>query len=189
MKSTQNNAMYFATRKEWRSWLDDNFDKEEEIWLIFPHKSSVKKRISYNDAVEEALCFGWIDSIVKKYDDQSSIQRFTPRRKGSKYSQPNKERLRWLLERDMIHPSLIETANMIVNEEFIFPGDIMDPIREDEIAWKNFQNFSDSYKRLKVAYVNDARKRPEEFNKRLKNLIKKTRDNKQFGFGGIEKYF
>ena len=89
----------------------------------------------------------------------------------------------------MIHPSLLETTNEVINEEFKFPKDIIDSIREDEIAWKNFQNFSDSYKRLKIAYVNDARKRPEEFNKRLKNLIKKTMENKQFGFGGIEKYF
>ena len=87
------------------------------------------------------------------------MQRFTPRRKGSTYSQPNKERLRWLLKRDMIHPYLLETTNEVINEEFKFPKDIIDTIRKDEIAWKNFQNFSDSYKRLKIAYVNDARKR------------------------------
>jgi uncharacterized protein YdeI (YjbR/CyaY-like superfamily) len=183
------NAIYFPTRSDWRTWLEENFEKEKEIWLILPHKSSGRKRIVYNDAVEEALCFGWIDSIVKKYDGESSMQRFSPRRKGSSYSQPNKERLRWLHERDLIHPSIIETVEEVLREEFVFPGDIIDALRKDETVWKNFRSFSGSYQRLKVAYVNDARKRPEEFDKRLMNLIDKTRENKQFGYGGIEKYF
>ena len=183
------NAIYFPTRSDWRKWLEDNFDKEKEIWLIFPHKSTGKRRIIYNDAVEEALCFGWIDSTVKKYDGESSMQRFSPRRPGSSYSQPNKERLRWLLERDLIHPSLMETVEEVLREEFEFPRDIMDALREDETVWKNFRSFSESYRRLRVKYVDDARKRPEEFEKRLRNLIEKTKENKQFGYGGIEKYF
>ncbi|MGA1820254.1 MAG: YdeI/OmpD-associated family protein [Thermoplasmatota archaeon] len=189
MEDDGNRAVYFATREEWRSWLEGNFDKEKEIWLIYPHRSSGRPRIVYNDAVEEALCFGWIDSTVKKYDHESSMQKFTPRSQGSSYSQPNKERLKWLLERNMVHPSLIDNVREVANEEFVFPDDIIDAIREDKAAWKNYQNFSESYKRLKVAYIDDARKRPEEFEKRLNNFIKKTRENKQFGYGGIEKYF
>ena len=189
MQDQEYNAIYFPTRSEWRKWLEENFEKEKEIWLIFPHRSSKRKRIVYNDAVEEALCFCWIDSTVKKFDDESTMQRFLPRRKGSSYSQPNRERLRWLLERDLIHPSLKETVGEVLGEKFVFPRDIMDALREDETVWNNFRNFSESYRRLKVAYVDDARKRPEEFEKRLCNLIKKTRENKQFGYGGIEKYF
>ena len=67
--------------------------------------------------------------------------------------------------------------------------DILDAIKADGVAWKNYQNFSDSYKRIRVAFIEGARKRPEEFQKRLNNFIKKTRENKQIGFGGIEKYY
>jgi len=189
MIDEQHNAIYFATRQEWRKWLEDNFDKEREIWLIYPNKSTGKLRIVYNDAVEEALCFGWIDSIIKKYDEDSSMQRFTPRRQGSTYSQPNKERLKWLLERNMVHPSLIDIVHEVIIEEFVFPDDIMDAMKRDETVWRHFNNFSESYKRMKVAYIDDARNRPEEFQKRLRNFIKRTRKNEQFGYGGIEKYF
>jgi uncharacterized protein YdeI (YjbR/CyaY-like superfamily) len=80
-------------RNEWREWLAANFDKEKEIWLISPSKQTGKPRIPYNDAVEEALSFGWIDSTIKTYDDHSSAQRYTPRNPRSSYSQANIERL------------------------------------------------------------------------------------------------
>ena len=69
---------YFENRKEWRKWLSDNFVTAREVWFVFPNKSSGKKSITYNDAVEEALCFGWIDSTIKSLDKQDKIQRFTP---------------------------------------------------------------------------------------------------------------
>ena len=69
------------------------------------------------------------------------------------------------------------------------PPDIIDKIKSDKIAWENYQEFSPSYKRIRVAYIDGARKRPEEFRKRLANFIAKTRKNKQIGFGGIEKYY
>ena len=80
---------YFKNRQEWRTWLADHFDKESEIWFVFPLNNSGKPALSYNDAVEEALCFGWIDSTVKKLDDHHKIQRFTPRNPKSSFSQAN----------------------------------------------------------------------------------------------------
>jgi uncharacterized protein YdeI (YjbR/CyaY-like superfamily) len=73
-------TVYFPDRNGWRKWLSENFDKEDEIWLLIPKKSSSEKRILYNDTVEEALCFGWIDSIQRPYDEHHTIQRFSPRR-------------------------------------------------------------------------------------------------------------
>ena len=73
------NIIYIIDRKKWRKWLEKNFKKEKEIWLVYPKKSSGKKRIPYNDAVEEALCFGWIDSTIKSFDKDKTIQRFSPR--------------------------------------------------------------------------------------------------------------
>jgi uncharacterized protein YdeI (YjbR/CyaY-like superfamily) len=182
-------TLYVDNRIDWRAWLEKNFDKEKEIWLIYPKKSSDKPRIQYNDAVEEALCFGWIDSTMKTLDKDSNAQRFTPRNPKSSYSQANKERLKWLLQKDRIHPSMIDTAKKILKEKFIFPQDTITAIKNDSEAWKNYNNFSDTYKRIRIAYIDAARKRPDEFEKRLKNFIEKTRENKQIGFGGIEKHY
>jgi uncharacterized protein YdeI (YjbR/CyaY-like superfamily) len=182
-------TLYVTHRKQWRTWLEKNFDIKDEIWLIFPHKMSAKRRISYNDAVEEALCFGWIDSTIKKFDAESSAQRFTPRNPKSSYSQPNKERLRWLLKENKIHPTVQDAAKKVLEKKFEFPSDIIRALKKDKKAWNNYQKYSPAYRRIRVAYIDAARNRPEEFNKRLSNFIEKTRQNKQLGFGGIEKYY
>ncbi len=182
-------TLYVVKRSEWRQWLEKNFEHEPEVWLVFPKKSSKRPRISYNDAVEEALCFGWIDSIIKSLDEQSSAQRFSPRKPNSNFSQTNIERLRWLLNNGLVHPSILSIARKIVKEKFVFPEDIIKAIKKDRKAWNNYQKFSDTYKRIRIAYIESARKRPEEFEKRLRNFIKKTKENKMIGFGGIEKYF
>ena len=182
-------TFYVTKREDWRTWLAKYFDKKQEIWLVFPHKSSGKPRIPYNDAVEEALCFGWIDSTVKKYDTESSAQRFSPRNPSSQFSQPNKERLRWLIKEKMLHPTMQDLTEKVLKEKFEFPSDILEAIKLDKKSWKNYQNFSSGYRRIRVAYIDAARKRPEEFQKRLANFLKMTRRNKQVGFGGIEKYY
>jgi uncharacterized protein YdeI (YjbR/CyaY-like superfamily) len=182
-------TLYVTNRKDWRKWLEKNFDKEKNVWLIYPNKASGKPRIVYNDAIEEALCFGWIDSIIRSYDKESSIQRFSPRNSKSNYSQQNKERIKWLLKHNLIHPSILENAKKVASEKFVFPKDIIDVVKKDKIAWKNYNAFSDTYKRIRIAYIHNAQKRPEEFKKRLNNFINKTRENKLIGFGGIEKYY
>jgi uncharacterized protein YdeI (YjbR/CyaY-like superfamily) len=187
--SDPNKFLRAATRAEWRRWLSENFDKENEVWLVIPKLSSGKDRIPYNDTVEEALCFGWIDSTGKRMDDEYTLQRFTPRRKGSPYSQPNIERLRWLPEKGLLHPSVEEQVKDLLDEEFEYPEDIIDELKKDPLVWKNYQAFSEPYKRIRVAYVDGARDRPDEFGKRLANFIEKTRLNKKFGYGGIEKYY
>lgn len=188
--TTENKIKYFENREDWRKWLTDNFETESEIWFVFPNKSSGEKSIIYNDAVEEALCFEWIDSTIKSLDEKHKIQHFTPRNPKSSYSQANKERLRWLLENEMIHPKFKDKIRNVLSVPFIFPNDIIDRLKEDRIVWRNYQQFFDSYKRIRIAYIEVARKRPEEFEKRLNNFINKTKENKIItGFGGIEKYY
>lgn len=181
--------LYVTDRKDWRSWLAKNFDKKNEIWLVYPKKSSGKPRMAYNDAVEEALCFGWIDSTVKKIDDKNSAQRFSPRNPKSPFSQANKERLRWLAKQKKLHPAMQDQAEKVLKEKFVFPPDIIEAIRADKEAWKIYRRFSPAYRRIRVTFIEGARKRPEEFKKRLAYFIKVTRHNKQIGFGGIEKYY
>lgn len=182
-------TLYVVDRKDLRDWLEKNFETASEVWLVYPKKATGKPCIVYNDAVEEALCFGWIDSIKKKLDDDNAVQRFSPRKAGSGFSQQNKERLRWLMENDLLHPSVFESAKQALAEEFVFPEDILAAIRANPQAWENYQNFSPAYRRIRVAYIESARKRPEEFEKRLVNFIKRTAQNKQIGYGGIDKYY
>ncbi len=131
--------------------------------------------LCYNDAVEEALWFGWIDSTVKALDNNNTIQRFTPRNPKCDYSQANKDRLQWLFDKKMIFPSLEEFVKHTINYKFLPHSDIIERIKKDKAAWENYQRFSDSYQRIRIAYINSARHRPVEFRKRLSNFIDKTR--------------
>ena len=98
---------------------------------MFPTKASGEKSLSYNDAVEEALCFGWIDGRAGTLDDLHQIRRFTPRRKGSGYSQPNIERLIWLDAHGLIHPKIRASVEEVIRAPFVFPEDILDAIRRE----------------------------------------------------------
>ena len=180
---------YTSDRKVWRQWLSSHFETENEVWLIYPMKGSNEESILYNDAVEETLCFGWIDSTIRHTDPLHRAQRFTPRNPKSSYSRPNIERLKWLNEQGLIHPKVKESLKETIEKEYVFPKDILKKIKKDPIAWENYQNFSEPYKRIRIAYIDAARKRPQEFEKRLNHFIKKTRENKLIiGYGGIEKY-
>jgi len=173
----------------WRAWLAENYDKEKEIWLVYPKKASGKPRILYNDAVEEALCFGWIDSTAKRVDENSYAQRFTPRNPKSPYSEANKQRLRDLVKQGLVIPSVKAAVEGILNEESAVPVDILEALKANKDAWENFQKFSPQYKRIRIAFIEGARNRPAEFKKRLNHFVKMTEKNKQFGFGGIEKHY
>ena len=182
-------TLHVTKRKDWRSWLSKHYKSEKEIWLVYYKKETGKPRISYNDAVEEALCFGWIDSTFKTLDKERTAQRFSPRKPKSGYSQANKERLRFLVKRGKVKKDVLKTLGDILNEEFMIPPDILKALKANQQAWKNFRKFSDSYQRIRIAYIDGARNRPEEFKKRLRYFIEMTEKNKQIGFGGIEKHY
>ena len=182
-------TLHVTNPKDWRNWLKKNYKTEKEIWLVYYKKGTGKPRIEYNDAVEEALCFGWIDSIVKTLDEERTVQRFSPRQLKAKYSQANIERLRSLAAQKKVIKEVAETLGDVLNEEFVIPTDILQAIKANDEAWKNFQKFSDSYKRIRIAFIDGARNRPEEFKKRLRYFIQMTEKNKMFGFGGINKHY
>lgn len=182
------NTLYVTDRQAWRQWLKDNYRIEKEIWLVYHRKHTGIPRIPYNDAVEEALCFGWIDSITGTIDQERYAQRFTPRNPRSKYSQTNKERLRRMIEMEKVMPEVLDSIGDQLEEEFIYPKDIETALQANQQAWENFQRYSGAYQRIRIAYIDSARKRPGEFEKRLNHLIKMTEQDKQFGFG-IEDYY
>ncbi len=181
-------TLYVTDRIAWHQWLLDNYHTATDIWLITYKKHTGKPSIPYNQAVEEALCFGWIDSIRKRVDDERLAQRFTPRKTGSSYSQTNLERLRRMLAQQRIMPEVLPAVREALAIPFQPPEDVLTELRADPVAWTNFQRYSGSYQRIRLAYIDSARKRPEEFEKRLNNFLKKTAQDKQYGYG-IEDYY
>lgn len=191
MEITQ--TLYVSTAEEWRQWLVENHRTAKDIWLMYPVKASGKQRIPYGDAVDEALCFGWIDSTAKRLDPETSLQRFSPRRKNSVLSEMNKERMRRLIAAGkMTNAGLESVKHHILNYsegmtevdfgEFKIPEDILTELKKDSVVWKNYNNFPGYYQRIRIAYIEEYRNTPDIFMRRLNYFIKKTKQNKRFGF-------
>lgn len=183
-------TLYIVHREEWRSWLKEHHNKAHEIWLVYFNKQSGKPRISYDDAVEEALCFGWIDSIIKKLDTHSSAQRFTPRRNNSALSVLNKIRVRNMIESGKMTEDGLQRINKHIHYAsdgnievipFVMPTDIITKLKRDPVLWRNFESFPDHYKQIRIGFIDGARERPDEFAKRLNYFIRMTRLNKRYG--------
>jgi uncharacterized protein YdeI (YjbR/CyaY-like superfamily) len=182
------NTLYVTTRKAWHQWLQKHYQSEKEVWLVFFKKHTGKPRISYNDSVEEALCFGWIDSTVKTIDHERFAQRSSPRNPRSPYSQSNRERLRDLMRQGKVAKEVREIVGDLAGEEFTVPPDILKAIKASKDSWKNFKGLSPSYIRIRIAFIDGARRRFREFQKRLDYFIRMTERNKLFGYGDIEMY-
>jgi len=181
-------TFYAADRDGWREWLAAHHRTEKEIWLVYPRKATGKPRISYGDAVEEALCFGWIDSTQKTLDDDHTAQRFTPRRPGAAYSQTNQERLRRLVAQGKVLPEVRESLGDLLHQPFRIAPDILRALKADEQAWSHLRRWPEAYLRIRVAFIEDKRDDPAEFDKRLRHLIDRSRQGKQYGFG-IESFY
>jgi uncharacterized protein YdeI (YjbR/CyaY-like superfamily) len=111
-------TFYAKNRKDWRRWLEKNHDSRDEIWLILYKKDSGIHGVNREDALEEALCFGWIDSVQKKHDENSSVQRFSPRRPNSNWSPAN----RLLVKRLIAHGQMTEAGLITLPEELKSPA-------------------------------------------------------------------
>jgi uncharacterized protein YdeI (YjbR/CyaY-like superfamily) len=183
------NILEATDSKDWRAWLAKHHKTETEIWLVFYKKGSGKPRISYNDAVMEALSYGWIDSTVKSLDSERFVQRFSKRKNTSGLSQMNKERIRTLIrQKKMTKAGLAAIAHVFDSEkdkpdEFTIPPDILQPLQENKQAWDNFQQLPAEYRRIRIAYI-ESRKRHslEQFQTSLQYFIKMTAQNKRIGF-------
>lgn len=182
-------TLYATNGKSWRSWLAKHYKREKEIWLIYFRKESGKPRISYNDAVEEALCYGWIDSIIKKIDQERFAQRFSVRKKTSTISQINKERVWDLIARKKMTKAGLVAIEHVFNpikeqpKRVVISASILESLKADKQVWVNFQKFPESYKRIRVAYLESQRQHGEEqYLRALRYFIKMTANNKRFGF-------
>ena len=174
-------TLYVMDGKAWRAWLRKNHKVRREVWLIYYKKASGKRRIPYGDAVEEALWYGWIDSTIKRVDNERSAHRFLPRRPRSFLSETNKERVRRLIQAKKMTRHGLAIIQVQFNQEFIFAEDIMASVKRDATAWKNYRAFPESYRRIRVGWIDAARHRPEIFQQRLRYFLKMTAQNKKFG--------
>lgn len=171
------------SRAAFRTWLTKNHEKRDEIWLVYYRKSSGKQRISYNDAVEEALCFGWIDSIAKPIDELRWAQRFSKRRKGSNLSPMNRVRVERLRKAKLMTPAGLEALRHELGNgrSKVVPADILKALKKDPDVWRNFRRFPETYRRIRVGWIEGARSRRAVFRTRLAFFLKKTKRNEMFG--------
>ena len=173
---------------EWRNWLAQNHDREQEVWLIYFKPSSGKTNIDYESSVEEALCFGWVDSIIQRINDEQYARKFSPRRMESKWSETNKRRvLKVIREGRMKEAGIAKVTFDVDNVDISKPKPKRPPVKMSENIetalrshselWEAFQNISPSYQRNYILWLSDAKK-PETFEKRLKILIDEVESGK-----------
>lgn len=168
-----------ANRAMWREWLDKNHKTLTEIWLLSDDRPE-EPTVKYLDAVEEAICFGWVDGIQKRFSTHELAQRFTPRKKKSNWTELNKERARRLIRLNLMTEAG-RTTLPEMNEEFIVAEDIIEVLQARASTWSNFLEFPDLYCRVRIGYIEETRKNPQEFERRLQNFVNKTANNKMFG--------
>jgi uncharacterized protein YdeI (YjbR/CyaY-like superfamily) len=166
-------------RTEWRNWLAQNHSTLTEIWVLSDDRPEYPT-VEYLDAVEEALCFGWIDGIAKRYSSHELAQRFTPRKRRSNWTELNKERARRLIRLGLMTEAGRATMPDL-EAEFIVAEDILAALRAEPEVWSNYQAFPDLYRRIRIGYIEEMRKNQSEFDRRLQNFLSKTAVNKMFG--------
>lgn len=175
-------TLQVTNRSDWRTWLEQNHDKATEIWLVYYKRHTGLLSISYEDAVEEALCFGWIDSIVRRIDDERYAQKFTPRSDKSQWSALNKRRVAKLIREGRMTPAGLakltyplpeahEQANPEEKrvEPVLSPG-LRSELMANEKAWAFFQQLAPSHRHNYIRWVMSA-KQDETRRRRLQEML------------------
>jgi uncharacterized protein YdeI (YjbR/CyaY-like superfamily) len=176
MSEIPHNSIHAKTRAEWRAWLEQYHTRREGVWLISYKKATGKPRLSYDESVEEALCFGWIDSKPNKIDDERSMLWFAPRKSGTGWSRLNKTRVERLMAQGLVQPAgliKMETAKqdgswtaLDAVEALEIPVDLAQALAAYETAKQNFEAFPRSAKRGILEWIASAKK-PETRMKRI----------------------
>ncbi|NDP27858.1 MAG: hypothetical protein GZ087_10605 [Flavobacterium sp.] len=179
---------YFKNAQEWREWLHENHATSTGICLIFYKVGSAMESMRWEEAVQVAICYGWIDSTVKKIDEERRKQVFSPRKDKSVWSKLNKTYIEKLLKENLIHESgLTKIAIAKQNgswisldsvEDLMIPEDLQLAFKHNEIAFTNYQNFSPSYRKSYLYWLNQS-KRQETRQNRIAEIIKFCSQNKK----------
>ena len=186
-------TVLLGDRAGWRAWLKQHHKTESEVWLIYYKKNSGHPRIPYDDAVEEALCFGWIDSLVQRIDDEKYAQKFTPRKMGSNWSYANKQRVGRLIQEGRMTKAGLDTISSslaigIKENRFLrdpkkhspVPPFVKKALMANPRARKHFNHLAPSYQRLYVRWITQAKKEETQM-RRLKEALGLLAQNKKLG--------
>jgi uncharacterized protein YdeI (YjbR/CyaY-like superfamily) len=174
------------SRQEWRKWLKEHYDQKSEIWLVFHKHHRGITPIGYNDAVEEAMCFGWIESIVRRLDDARYARKFTPRQAGSKWSTVNRRRYAGLKSRGLLAAPGLKRAPTSRSGDAprpsvsALPSYIEETLKTDPRAWQYFKQLAPSYRRAYIGWIESA-KREETKEKRLREALGLLATGKRLG--------
>ena len=173
--------LYITTREQLRCWYEQNHDSAPEM-AIACHKGKTERPgiIRYLDAVEEAICFGWIDSSTKSIDGVF-YQRFSPRRKSSEFSALNYARCKRLERLGLMTEAGRAAIPADINQRLLPKQDIIAALKADPLVWQNFQSFPPLYQQIRIWNVERRRRYPKEFESILHNLIEKTRKGQMYG--------
>ncbi len=191
LQQTAEFQLYLPNRSEWRKWLLENHDKEKGIWFIYYKKHTGKPSVSYDEAVEEALCFGWIDSTVKRIDDERYMQKFTPRNLNSEWSDLNIQRVKGLIKQglmtqagmDKISTEMLKrrksSPETIRKKEITVPLFMQKTMRAERV-WDRFDSLAPSHKRNYIGWIMEAKKEVTRI-RRLNVAISLLKKNQKLG--------
>ncbi len=173
--------LYFPDRKKWRKWIGNNHRSSNGVFLVYFKKHTGKPSIPYNDAVEEAICFGWIDSIVKRIDDERYMQKFTPRNPKSLWSETNRKRVGKMIEQGKMteagmekvrkakeNGKWFEAAN--TEKDFVLSDELSILLTTETEAKKVFDGLSRSNKRNYTQWIMSAKKQETQKRRFLKMI-------------------
>jgi uncharacterized protein YdeI (YjbR/CyaY-like superfamily) len=177
-------SLHVSSPRQWRKWLEQNNSKETEIWLEICKKGSTVSGISYEDALNEALCFGWIDGKMKSVNKDMYVLRFSPRRKNSIWSRANRKRAeRLMADGRMRKPGLAAIEQARANgrwssaysskEKAETPPDLERRLSQNPQARHNFQGMANSYQRMYIRWILDA-KRPKTRSRRIEEVVRRV---------------
>lgn len=183
-------TVYCPDLAAWHDWLARHYDSIREIWLLFPKKHTGKPCVTYSQALDEGLCYGWIDSLIKRVDDDWYARKFTPRTNHEKWSEINKQRAATLIKEGRMMPvGIAKLGSGKVSEgaprprpelPSTVPLFISRHLKRNAKAWENFKNLAPSHKRRYVGWIMFA-KREETRQKRLKEATALLAANQKLG--------
>jgi uncharacterized protein YdeI (YjbR/CyaY-like superfamily) len=183
--------LHISSRDEWRAWLEENGATAKEIWLIHYKKHTGKPGISYEAAVEEALCFGWIDGVMHRIDDEKFVLRYSPRKRGSIWSETNKRRVAKLIKQgQMTEAGLVKIREAKKNGEWQkatlredttnIPPDLKKALDANKKARLQFESLAPSNKKLFIWWITSA-KTHETRRRRIQETVRLAEENKKLG--------
>ncbi|MCU0914432.1 MAG: YdeI/OmpD-associated family protein [Planctomycetes bacterium] len=191
MKKQASQRRHFDSRDHWRAWLMEHHATVPEMWLVFYKKHTGKSGLTYVEAVEEALCFGWIDGILKRIDDEKHTVRFTPRRKNSIWSESNKKRVARLIEENrMTEAGLVKVREAQANGQWdkavvredptLVPPELTTALAQNAPARQNFETLAPSYRKQFIYWVGMA-KQDETRRRRVAEAVRLLARNERLG--------